>query len=154
MARTVFAVLMRPFTSERVYRLEVEGSSNWDSGPMLSSEYLLNGRGFDSLTSPAIDGSQELACYMISYLSVYGIYIYRSYIISCILGYPNSCAQSQFGCGYWEVYLHVDIKLETEGICLVSWYKCQGIYYPPEASSMKYCWLGLFRKEYFRLVTK
>ena len=28
------------------------------------------------------------------------------------------------------------------------------IYYPPEVSSMKYCCLGVFRKEYFRLVTK
>ena len=28
------------------------------------------------------------------------------------------------------------------------------IYYPPEVSSMKYCQLGVFRKEYFRLVTK
>ena len=27
------------------------------------------------------------------------------------------------------------------------------IYYPPEVSSMKYCHLGVFRKEYFRLVT-
>ena len=27
-------------------------------------------------------------------------------------------------------------------------------YYPPEVSSMKYCCLGVFRKEYFRLVTK
>ena len=27
------------------------------------------------------------------------------------------------------------------------------IYYPPEVSSMKYCCLGVFRKEYFRLVT-
>ena len=28
------------------------------------------------------------------------------------------------------------------------------IYYPPEVSSMKYCSLGVFRKEYFRLITK
>ena len=28
------------------------------------------------------------------------------------------------------------------------------IYYPPEVSSMKYCCLGVFRKEYFRLVSK
>ena len=28
------------------------------------------------------------------------------------------------------------------------------IYYPPEVSSMKYCCLGVFRKEYFRLITK
>ena len=28
------------------------------------------------------------------------------------------------------------------------------IYYPPEVSSIKYCHLGEFRKEYFRLVTK
>ena len=28
------------------------------------------------------------------------------------------------------------------------------IYYPPELSSMRYCCLGVFRKEYFRLVTK
>ena len=28
------------------------------------------------------------------------------------------------------------------------------LYYPPEVSSMKYCYLGVFRKEYFRLVTK
>ena len=27
------------------------------------------------------------------------------------------------------------------------------VYYPPEVSSMKYCCLGVFRKEYFRLVT-
>ena len=27
-------------------------------------------------------------------------------------------------------------------------------YYPPEMSSFKYCCLGVFRKEYFRLVTK
>ena len=27
-------------------------------------------------------------------------------------------------------------------------------YYPLEMSSMKYCRLGLFRKEYFRLITK
>ena len=27
------------------------------------------------------------------------------------------------------------------------------IYYPPEVSSMKYCTLGIYRKEYFRLVT-
>ena len=27
------------------------------------------------------------------------------------------------------------------------------IYYPLEVSSMKYCCLGVFRKEYFRLVT-
>ena len=26
-------------------------------------------------------------------------------------------------------------------------------YYPPEVSSMKYCCLGVFSKEYFRLVT-
>ena len=26
-------------------------------------------------------------------------------------------------------------------------------YYPQEVSSMKYCCLGIFRKEYFRLVT-
>ena len=28
------------------------------------------------------------------------------------------------------------------------------IYYPPGVRSMKYCCLGVFRKEYFRLVTK
>ena len=28
------------------------------------------------------------------------------------------------------------------------------ICYPPEVSSMKYCHLGIFRKEYFRLLTK
>ena len=28
------------------------------------------------------------------------------------------------------------------------------IYYPPEVSSMKYCCLGVFRKEYSRLLTK
>ena len=28
-----------------------------------------------------------------------------------------------------------------------------GFYYPPEESSMKYCCLGVFRTEYFRLVT-
>ena len=28
-----------------------------------------------------------------------------------------------------------------------------GFYYPPEVSSMKYCCLGVFTKEYFRLVT-
>ena len=28
------------------------------------------------------------------------------------------------------------------------------IYYPPEVSSMKYCCLGIFRKEYFRCVTE
>ena len=28
------------------------------------------------------------------------------------------------------------------------------IYYPPEVSSMKYCCLGVFMKEYFRLVIK
>ena len=28
------------------------------------------------------------------------------------------------------------------------------IYYPPEVSSMKYCCLGVFRKESFRLLTK
>ena len=28
------------------------------------------------------------------------------------------------------------------------------IYYPVEVSSMKYCCLGVFRKEYFRFVTK
>ena len=27
-------------------------------------------------------------------------------------------------------------------------------YYPPEVSSMKHCHLGVFRKEYFRLVNK
>ena len=27
------------------------------------------------------------------------------------------------------------------------------LYYPPEVSSMKYSCLGVFRKEYFRLVT-
>ena len=27
-------------------------------------------------------------------------------------------------------------------------------YYPLEVNSMKYCCLGVFRKEYFRLVTK
>ena len=27
-------------------------------------------------------------------------------------------------------------------------------YYPPEVSSMNYCCLGVFRKEYFRLATK
>ena len=27
------------------------------------------------------------------------------------------------------------------------------IYYPPEVSSVKYCCLGVFRKEYFRLIT-
>ena len=27
-------------------------------------------------------------------------------------------------------------------------------YYPPEVCSMKYCCLGVFMKEYFRLVTK
>ena len=26
-------------------------------------------------------------------------------------------------------------------------------YYPPEVNSMKYCFLGVFRKEYFMLVT-
>ena len=26
-------------------------------------------------------------------------------------------------------------------------------YYPPEVSSMKYCCFGLFRKEYYRLIT-
>ena len=30
----------------------------------------------------------------------------------------------------------------------------ENIYYPPEVSSMKYCCLGVFRKEYFRLVSK
>ena len=39
-----------------------------------------------------------------------------------------------------------------------SWFvRAQGynkyIYYPPEVSSMKYCCLGVFRKEYFRFVT-
>ena len=29
-----------------------------------------------------------------------------------------------------------------------------GFYYPPEVSSMKYCCLGVFRKEYFRLLIK
>ena len=24
------------------------------------------------------------------------------------------------------------------------------VYYSPEVNSMKYCWLGVFRKEYFR----
>ena len=28
------------------------------------------------------------------------------------------------------------------------------IYYHPEVSSIKYCYLGIFRKEYFRLITK
>ena len=28
------------------------------------------------------------------------------------------------------------------------------LYYIPDVSSMKYCCLGVFRKEYFRLVTK
>ena len=28
------------------------------------------------------------------------------------------------------------------------------IYYPPEVRSMKYCYLGVFRKEYFMLITK
>ena len=28
------------------------------------------------------------------------------------------------------------------------------IYYPPELSSIRYCCLGVFRKEYLRLVTK
>ena len=28
------------------------------------------------------------------------------------------------------------------------------VYYPPDVSSMKYCCLGVFRKEYFRLVTR
>ena len=28
------------------------------------------------------------------------------------------------------------------------------VYHPPKVSSMKYCRLGVFRKEYFRLVTK
>ena len=28
------------------------------------------------------------------------------------------------------------------------------LYYPPEVSSIKYCHLGVFRKEYFRLITK
>ena len=27
-------------------------------------------------------------------------------------------------------------------------------HYPPDVSSMKYCCLGVFRKEYFRLITK
>ena len=27
------------------------------------------------------------------------------------------------------------------------------IYFPPEVSSMKYGWLGVFKKEYFRLIT-
>ena len=29
----------------------------------------------------------------------------------------------------------------------------RGTYYPTEASIMKYCCLGVFRKEYFRLIT-
>ena len=28
-----------------------------------------------------------------------------------------------------------------------------GFYYPPEVSSMKYCYLGVFWKKYFRLIT-
>ena len=28
------------------------------------------------------------------------------------------------------------------------------LYYPPEVSSMKYCCLRVFRKKYFRLITK
>ena len=30
---------------------------------------------------------------------------------------------------------------------------CTYIYYPPEVSRRKYCYLGVFWKEYFRLVT-
>ena len=37
------------------------------------------------------------------------------------------------------MYVHLSLSLDI-------------IYYPPEVSSMKYCCLGVFRKEYFRLV--
>ena len=46
---------------------------------------------------------------------------------------PVQGADSVFGKGWWVNVL---------------------IYYPPEVSSMKHCHLGVFRKEYFRLVTK
>ena len=32
--------------------------------------------------------------------------------------------------------------------------KVHAVNYPPEVRSMKYCCLGVFRKEYFRLLTK
>ena len=34
------------------------------------------------------------------------------------------------------------------------WRRRVKIYYPPGVRSMKYCCLGVFRKEYFRLITK
>ena len=36
----------------------------------------------------------------------------------------------------------------------MGYFKGLRVYYPPEVSSIKYCCLGVFRKEYFRLVTK
>ena len=42
----------------------------------------------------------------------------------------------------WQILQKIDVYVDF-----------RGLYYPPEVSSMKYCCLGVFRKEYFRLVT-
>ena len=46
------------------------------------------------------------------------------------------------------VVLHSGDAMRCLIVIEVLWF-----YYPPEVRSMKYCCLGVFRKEYFRLVT-
>ena len=46
---------------------------------------------------------------------------------------------------------HMGINLQE---FLIALQVCLLFYYPPEVISMKYCSLGVFRKEYFMLITK
>ena len=79
---------------------------------------------------------------MYKQMDIHMLYIYN-YIYICLYIYI-----------YIYKYIYMLANYQEVGVRIGPFWTRIGLYYPPEVSSMKYCWLGVFRKEYFRLVTK
>ena len=74
-----------------------------------------------------------------------GVSVFRVEVMLCqpLVSTPLRARHILWGVGLWNGDLNVSCGFQE----II-------IYYPPEVSSMKYCCLGIFRKEYLRLLTK
>ena len=80
----------------------------------------------------------------LSYSLSVGYWVTVCAMTCTVVDKPNSFIQTYTGSSYsTRIYIHV---LPCNDLL--------AFYYPTEVSSMTYCCLGVFRKEYFRLNTK